>query len=119
LAPAGFGDVGGDLLVGNFGDGTINAYNPATGAFIQTLKDPSGNPIMIDGLWALQFGNGGNFGSPGTLYFTAGPNDESHGLFGDLVPNPEPATWGMAGVSLLGLVVARRVSSSRHGAIER
>jgi len=119
LAPAGFGDVGGDLLVGNFGDGTINAYNPMTGAFIQTLKDPNGNPISIDGLWALQFGNTGAFGPPSTLFFTAGPNDESHGLFGNLVPNPEPATWGMAGVSLLALLVARRVSSARHAAVDR
>jgi uncharacterized protein (TIGR03118 family) len=120
LAPAGFGDVGGDLLVGNFGDGMINAYNPATGAFIQTLNDPSGNPLSIDGLWALQFGNTGAFGPPSTLFFTAGPNDESHGLFGELVPNPEPATWGMAGVSLLALLVARRrVNSARHAAADR
>jgi uncharacterized protein (TIGR03118 family) len=104
LAPAGFGDVGGDLLVGNFGNGTINAYNPTTGAFIQTLQDASGNTISIDGLWALQFGNGGMFGKTNTLYFTAGPNGESHGLFGDLTAIPEPATWGLSGVSLLALI---------------
>jgi uncharacterized protein (TIGR03118 family) len=109
LAPAGFGDVGGDLLVGNFGNGSINVYNPLTGAFVQTLKDPNGNALSIDGLWALQFGNGGQFGSPGTLYFTAGPDGESHGLFGDLVQNPEPATWGLAGASLLALLVGRRI----------
>jgi uncharacterized protein (TIGR03118 family) len=108
LAPAGFGDVGGDLLVGNFGDGMINAYNPGTGTFVQTLRDPNGNPLSIDGLWALQFGNTGAFGSPNRLFFTAGPDDESHGLFGELVQNPEPATWGMAGVSLVALLVARR-----------
>jgi uncharacterized protein (TIGR03118 family) len=113
LAPAEFGDVGGALLVGNFGDGTINGYNPTTGAFIQTLTDPSGNTISIDGLWALQFGNGGAFGSPSTLYFTAGPNDESHGLFGQLSQAPEPATWGVGGVSLLALLVGRRVRNAR------
>jgi uncharacterized protein (TIGR03118 family) len=109
LAPAGFGDVGGDLLVGNFGDGTIHAYNPTTGAFVQTLNDPSGQPISIDGLWALQFGNSGAFGTPSTLFFTAGPNDESDGLFGSLTQNPEPATWGIAGVSLVAFLIARRL----------
>ena len=107
LAPAGFGNVGGDLLVGNFGDGTINAYNPISGAFIQTLQDSSGMPLRIDGLWGLRFGNGGTFGSPNTLYFTAGPNGETHGLFGELTPTPEPGTWGVAGVSLLALVLLR------------
>jgi uncharacterized protein (TIGR03118 family) len=111
LAPAGFGDVGGDLLVGNFGDGTINAYDPTSHAFIETLRDSSGNPLVIDGLWGLRFGNGGTFGSPNTLYFTAGPNGESHGLFGQLTPTPEPGTWGVAGVSLLALVLLQRRSS--------
>jgi uncharacterized protein (TIGR03118 family) len=110
LAPAGFGNVGGDLLVGNFGDGTINAYNPISGVFIQTLQDSSGMPLSIDGLWGLRFGNGGTFGSPNTLYFTAGPNGETHGLFGELTPTPEPGTWGLAGISLLALVVLRNRS---------
>jgi uncharacterized protein (TIGR03118 family) len=110
LAPAGFGDVGGALLVGNFGDGTINAYNPINGVFIQTLQDSSGTPLSIDGLWGLRFGNGGTFGSPNTLYFTAGPNGETHGLFGELTPTPEPGTWGLAGISLLALVVLRNRS---------
>ena len=113
LAPAGFGDVGGDLLVGNFGDGTIHAYNPTTGAFVQELTDASGKPLVIDGLWGLRFGNGGSFGSPSTLYFTAGPDGESHGLFGELTQTPEPATWGVAGVSLVALVLRRRVRSAR------
>jgi uncharacterized protein (TIGR03118 family) len=111
LAPAGFGDVGGDLLVGNFGDGTINAYNPISGVFIQTLQDSSGMPLSIDGLWGLRFGNGGTFGSPNTLYFTAGPNGESHGLFGEVTQSPEPGTWGLAGVSLLALALLRRRNS--------
>jgi uncharacterized protein (TIGR03118 family) len=107
LAPAGFGNVGGDLLVGNFGDGRINAYT-TSGAFVQTLTDANGNPITIDGLWALQFGNGGSFGSPLTLFFTAGPNGESDGLFGALNQTPEPATWSVAAVSLLALAWRRR-----------
>jgi uncharacterized protein (TIGR03118 family) len=113
LAPAGFGDVGGDLLVGNFGDGTISAYNPTSGTFVQTLQDSKGNTLAIDGLWGLRFGNGGNFGSPNTLFFTAGPNGESHGLFGELVQAPEPATWGVAGVSLLALVLRSRKRIAR------
>jgi uncharacterized protein (TIGR03118 family) len=108
LAPAGFGDVGGDLLVGNFGDGTINAYT-TSGAFVQTLQDSHGNPLVIDGLWGLRFGVGGSAATAETLFFTAGPDGESHGLFGELVQTPEPGTWGLAGVSLLALVFRRRV----------
>ena len=89
LAPAGFGEFGGDLLVGNFGDGRINAFDPATGAFLGQLNDGSGNPITIKGLWGLHFGNGGSGGDPNTLYFAAGiPGPagmvEDHGLFGSI-----------------------------------
>ncbi len=102
IAPSGFGELGGDLLVGNFGDGLIHAYNTSTGALVQTLQDRSGNPIAIDGLWALQFGNGAaNNGPTGTLFFTAGPDDESGGRFGNLVPAPEPGTWLAAAAGLL------------------
>jgi uncharacterized protein (TIGR03118 family) len=87
LAPAGFGEFGGDLLIGNFGNGHINAFDPTTGGFRGKLKGPQGQAIVIDGLWSILFGNGGNGGDPGTLYFTAGPNDESDGIFGQL--NPE------------------------------
>jgi uncharacterized protein (TIGR03118 family) len=86
IAPTSFGDLGGSLLVGNFGDGRIHAYNATTGAPLGTLKDPDGEPIQIDGLWALQVGNGGNGGDSNKVYFTAGPFDESHGLFGSLAP---------------------------------
>ncbi len=89
IAPATFGAVGGDLLVGNFGDGRINAYNPATGAFVDSLRDASNTPITEGGLWALAFGNGGNGGATNTLYFTAGPGGETHGLLGAInVPEP-------------------------------
>jgi uncharacterized protein (TIGR03118 family) len=85
MAPAGFGAFGGDLLVGNFGDGTINAYDPSTGTFEGSLQYEDGSTIAIDGLWALRFGNG-VAGDPGTLLFTAGIDDEAHGLFGSITP---------------------------------
>src|SRR6185503_1179729 len=86
-APAGFGDFSGDLLVGNFGDGRINAYNPTTGAFHGTLSGSPGHPIEIEGLWGLAFGNGVASGSQTTLYYAAGPDDEEHGLFGKITAN--------------------------------
>jgi uncharacterized protein (TIGR03118 family) len=84
LAPRHFGGFGGDLLVGNFGDGAINAYNPRSGHFEGRLVNEDGNPIQIDGLWALRFGNG-TFGTPNGLLFTAGIADEEHGLLGEIV----------------------------------
>ena len=86
IAPAGFGSLGGDLLVGNFGDGHVNAYNPTSGAFVATLNNSTGQTLAIPGLWALIFGNGGTGGAANTLYFTAGPDNESHGLMGSLSP---------------------------------
>ena len=84
LAPASFGQFSNALLVGNFGDGRINAFNTNSGAFLGQLADTHGAPIVIDGLWALTFGNGATAGSKTTLFFTAGPGDEEHGLFGSL-----------------------------------
>jgi uncharacterized protein (TIGR03118 family) len=90
LAPAGFGGFGGALLVGNFGDGRINAFNPATGGYLGTLLDAAGKVISIDGLWGLSFGNGAQGGNTRVLYFTAGiPGSgrvEDHGLFGRIAP---------------------------------
>ena len=88
LAPAGFGDFSGAVLVGNFGDGRINAYDPTTGAHLGTLSESPNHPTQIDGLWGLAFGNGVTAGSPTTLYFAAGPDDEKHGLFGKITANP-------------------------------
>jgi uncharacterized protein (TIGR03118 family) len=88
LAPATFGQFGGALLVGNFGDGLIHAFDPATGALLGTVQDQSGNNIRIDGLWGLQFGNGGSGGDVNSLYFTAGPSSQRHGLFGIIVSAP-------------------------------
>jgi uncharacterized protein (TIGR03118 family) len=85
LAPASFGAFGGDLLVGNFGDGAINAYDPNTGAAKGHLTNADGNPIQIDGLWALRFGNG-TFATHDTLVFTAGIGGEGHGLLGEITP---------------------------------
>jgi uncharacterized protein (TIGR03118 family) len=84
IAPASFGSLAGALLVGNFGNGQINAFNATTGASMGALKDPDGEPIAIDGLWGLRVGNGGNGGDPNQVYFTAGLFGETHGLFGSL-----------------------------------
>lgn len=94
LAPASFGIFFNSLLVGNFGRGnpSIHAYNATTGAFLGTLQDESGNGIVINELWALQFGNGGSGGDVNTLYFSAGPAHEEHGLFGKLNPTTVSAT---------------------------
>jgi uncharacterized protein (TIGR03118 family) len=81
IAPAGFGSLAGDLLVGNFGDGRIHAYNPATGAFIATLRTGNGRILKIDGLWGLIDGPNDN-----QVTFSAGPGGESHGLVGLLSP---------------------------------
>jgi uncharacterized protein (TIGR03118 family) len=83
LAPKHFGRASGDLLIGNFGDGRINAFNFHSGHLQGALRGKHGRRLKIDGLWALEFGNG-VIGNRNTLLFTAGPKDESHGLFGAL-----------------------------------
>ncbi|HTP86744.1 MAG TPA: TIGR03118 family protein [Bryobacteraceae bacterium] len=92
VAPPYFGDFSNAILVGNFGDGKINAYNALSGAWIGNLKDAYGNDIEISGLWGLMVGNGGKGGDKGALYFTAGiagpDNPEDHGLFGLIQPDP-------------------------------
>ncbi len=86
LAPASFGTFGGDILVGNFGDGHINAYDRSSGHFEGRLLNATGEPLTISGLWGLRFPTGSLNVVPGALYFTAGINDERDGLFGNLVP---------------------------------
>ncbi len=81
-APANFGQFSNDLLVGNFGDGHINVFDPNTGAAVGSLQNSGGIPIQIDGLWSLQFGNGSAAGATNQLFFTAGIDGEAHGLFG-------------------------------------
>jgi uncharacterized protein (TIGR03118 family) len=84
LTPNDFGQFSNDLLVGNFGDGHINAFDPKTGHFLGQPKDQFGNPIVIDDLWGLAFGNGAAAGQTDELFFTAGIADETHGLFGSI-----------------------------------
>jgi uncharacterized protein (TIGR03118 family) len=85
LAPANFGQLSNDLLIGNFGDGRINAFDPATGAFLGQMSRRDGTPVGIEGLWGLAFGNGGLAGRKNDLLFTAGIKGQSHGLFGRLI----------------------------------
>jgi uncharacterized protein (TIGR03118 family) len=86
MAPANFGPASGDLLVGNFGNGKVNAYRWSGGAwsYAGKLRMGNGNVVKIDGLWAIEFGNGAAAGPTNSLYFTAGPDEESHGLFGTI-----------------------------------
>jgi uncharacterized protein (TIGR03118 family) len=107
FAPAGFAGItappNGDpiLLVGNFGNGRINAFDGTTGTPLGQLKDPDGEPIQIDGLWGLKFGNGSAGTSTSTLYFTAGIFGEKHGLFGSLTTAAPGSAEGQAEAQLV------------------
>jgi uncharacterized protein (TIGR03118 family) len=95
IAPASFGGIAGDLLVGNFGDGRINIFglnDNNSGTFLGQLMGTDGAPLFIDGLWNLTAGNDGSAGSSQKLYFTAGPNREADGLFGVIQSVPEPSS---------------------------
>jgi uncharacterized protein (TIGR03118 family) len=128
IAPSGFGNLrapGNDpvLLVGNFGDGLINAFDASTGTPLGQLKDPDGEPIQIDGLWALQVGNGGAGGVTDAVYFTAGPFGESHGLFGSLTTatrgspeGPAESQWVQANVDIVQLDSQQLVMDTSNGA---
>lgn len=85
LAPGTFGKHANQILVGNFGSGTIMAFD-TNGKYRGLLRGVNGKPVRIEGLWGLAFGNNAAAGVSDTLYFTAGPDDESHGLFGSLAP---------------------------------
>jgi uncharacterized protein (TIGR03118 family) len=86
LTPADFGEFSHTLLIGSFRGGTVAAFNPLTGHFLGNVLNPDGSTLNIDGLWALGFGNGGASGPGNTLFFTAGPDNETNGLFGTLTP---------------------------------
>jgi uncharacterized protein (TIGR03118 family) len=111
IAPGTFGAFGGDVLVANFGDGTIAAFNPATGNFVGDLRDVNGNVISVDGIWGLVFGNGVSLGDANALYFSAGPNGEFDGLFGKLTLAPSagdtPAMppWALAILAMTMILV--------------
>jgi uncharacterized protein (TIGR03118 family) len=128
IAPASFTGLVGDLLVGNFGDGTIDVFNPdpTTPGFLGALSGIDGKPIVIDGLWGLIPGNDGMGGSSQKIYFSAGPNDEMNGLFGVLqsvssvpsVPEPSSLSLEVAGIVFLAGLWAwknrRRIVSNRR-----
>jgi uncharacterized protein (TIGR03118 family) len=110
IAPSNFGAASNDLLVGNFGNatgtennGTIAVFgiNGLTTSYLGNLSDNSGNPIVIPGLWSLEFGNNGSAGSSNDLFFTAGINGQADGLFGELFSVPEPASAIQATLALV------------------
>ena len=108
IVPAAFGPFAGSLLVANFGDGKINAYNVTTGKLNGTLNDLKGNPLSIPGIWSINFGSGARNEDPGTLYFTAGigggPNNdpvESHGLLGSIQAAPSFQSSGIESAASL------------------
>jgi uncharacterized protein (TIGR03118 family) len=85
-ATPGFGEFSNTILIGNFRGDNISAFNPVTGKFLGNMLNPDGSTVLIDGLWALRFGNDGSAGPATTLFFTAGPNGETDGLLGTLTP---------------------------------
>jgi uncharacterized protein (TIGR03118 family) len=107
LAPTAFGPFGGALLVGNLGDGTINAFDFFTGMMLGTISDINGNPLVNDGLWGITFGNGQATADPNSLYIAAGINDEQDGLFARITATPEPGSLVLLatglGVVLIGV----------------
>jgi uncharacterized protein (TIGR03118 family) len=106
LAPANFGVFSNDLLIGNFGNGEILAYDPTTYLFLGLLTGLDGNPIINDNLWALDTRNAAGF-NPNAVYFTAGINGQKDGLLGEIVETPEPATIIETGLGLVALAFAK------------
>jgi uncharacterized protein (TIGR03118 family) len=109
LAPAGFGEFGNDLLVGNFSAALseINAFDPNTGAFLGSIPINTGGNAP-GGLWALAFGNANNNGDPNTLFFTDGLNSEANGLFASIRAVPEPGTLSLLALGTLSIGGWRR-----------
>jgi uncharacterized protein (TIGR03118 family) len=86
LAPGNFGIYSNAILIGNFGDGRINAYDLSSGHYLGQLREPNGRTVVIENLWAIAFGNGVAAQPTNTLFFTAGPGDEEHGVYGRIDP---------------------------------
>lgn len=107
IAPSSFGSYSNDLLVGNFGNGLIQAIDPNTGAFLGSLSGANGQPLVNSGLWALDTRTGGANVNTNAVYFTAGINNEQDGLFGaiTLTQTPEPATLIQTGSAVIGLLM--------------
>lgn len=96
LAPADFAPLSKDLLIGNLGDGTINAFNPSTGAFVAALTDSNGNALVMPGLWGIVFGNDSNNQPHNTLFFAAGSGEYSHGTYGRIDVGATPPVLNKA-----------------------
>lgn len=116
-APSDWGSCAGALLVSNFGDGTIACFDPTTRTAYDYLRDTTGDPISIEGIWGLAFGNGESLGDADALYFAAGPNDETDGLFGRIdavasVPLPNSLALLTIGLMLLGYPRRRRLPNT-------
>jgi uncharacterized protein (TIGR03118 family) len=107
VAPASWGAFGNALLVGNFGNGEINAFNPTTGVFLGTVTGSNGQPLVNSGLWALATRTGPGF-DPNAVYFTAGINGEADGLLGSITPTPEPFSLGLIALGGAAIVVIGR-----------
>ncbi len=110
IAPGNFGLFSNHLLLSNFGDGTISAFDPSTHQFVDYLRNPDGTPVAIEGIWGLQFGNGESLGESNRLYFAAGPEDEAAGLFGSLsvVPEPPSALLMLLGLGMVSVFARRK-----------
>jgi uncharacterized protein (TIGR03118 family) len=120
LAPTGFGEFSNDLLIGNFGSGEIDVYNPITDAFLGTLDGANGQPIVNSGLWSLETRTGGAGDNTDAVYFTAGINGQADGLFGEITATtPEPATIFGTATGLLALALTKfkfnKLSRSQQG----
>ena len=120
MAPSKFGSFSGDLLIGQFGNGEILAYNPSNDAFLGTLNGKNGQPIINPFLWALDVRTGGSAVNLNAVYFTSGYNNQKDGLFGAITVAPEPGTITLflAAVGSLGTghLVRRRKRLSSHSA---
>jgi uncharacterized protein (TIGR03118 family) len=115
MAPTGFGSLGGDLLIGNFGDGVINAYDFNSGNFVDEMKDANGAVITNASLWELLFDESGQTADPHTMYVTAGLANEQHGLFAVITANattpPPAADFSVAAAPMAATIAAGQTAT--------